>query len=179
MAATAAAQRGLDAEVAAMSLEDERSRRVEAEILAGEAMLKEREAYLQGLYTSFVPLWGGTLDGTPPEEEARGAEEGSKPTMWWKGADAPQIWAGPREPHRVPRPKPGLRFVPHARVLLDGLETQAVSVGRLSREYLALLGLPYESIRDMYEQVKSTLRCCLAGVEVWFTLGPCHVAHLW
>lgn len=195
--------------------------------------MRDREAYLRQLYTSFVPLWGKLWEEEPEEsgfdlqgaptamsrEEGRGrgeqetrcrereeVEDGSirnvngdpdgsaddhdedtarcegqqngdgsdhsitqqRPTMWWRGADAPHIWKGPPKPtvatagcHRSTSASgkltPGARFVPAERALLDGLEPQAVSVGRLSKEYLALLGLPHESIRDMYEKASAVV----------------------
>ena len=189
---------------------------VEDERLATEAALRDREAYLRQLYTSFVPLWGKLWEEEPEESEfelegastATSREEGrgrggqksrrvengesdhsiggrdddtargegqessndsdrsitqQRPTMWWRGADAPHMWKGPPKPtvgaagcHRSTSASgkltPGARFVPAERALLDGLEPQAVSVGRLSKEYLTLLGLPHESVRDMYEK---------------------------
>lgn len=192
--------------------------------------MRDREAYLKQLYTSFVPLWGSLweeepeesefeLEGAPTamsreeeragrEQKTRGREEvedgfifspnggadgctdghddnapgehqgtsnehdrsitQQRPTMWWRGADAPHIWKGPPKPpvaaagcHRSTSASgkltPGARFVPAERALLDGLEHQAVSVGRLSREYLTLLGIPHESIRGMYEKASATV----------------------
>ena len=204
---------------------------VEDEKKAAEALLREREAYLRQLYTSFVPLWGKLweeeseeskleVQSTTPGEEAstevgreereqktRGAREckddwnsnssddedgnssGSRqqrPTMWWRGADAPHIWKGPSKPaaavaawgcHRAGQASgklaPGARFVPAERALLDGLEPQAVSVGRLSREYLALLGLPHESIRDMYKKARVVLCCAVLCCAVLCCAVPC------
>lgn len=209
---------------------------IEDETLAAEAVLRDREAYLSQLYTSFVPLWGkyweegseaplqgleaqgerlaAVLGGDPrlEMEEAVGVEgdvddrhlnanfdddnvhldgvdrrdqtndDGEtkqRPTMWWRGADAPHIWTGPRKPGAAPasagrrrsattmngRLTPGARFVPAEQALLDGLEPQAMTVGRLSREYLTLLGLPYESIRDMFQKASAVrLLCCAFGV---------------
>lgn len=207
---------------------------VEDERLAAEKVLRDREAYLRQLYTSFVPLWGklweeepeefelapvdtpaetsrderrvggdqrarcreevgdgfisnhdgdadGTVDGHDDDAASGEDQENSngrsdrnvtqqRPTMWWRGADAPHIWKGPPKPtvaaagcHRSTSASgkltPGARFVPAERVLLDGLEPQAVSVGRLSKEYLTLLGLPHESIRDMYEKASIAVLC--------------------
>lgn len=116
---------------------------------------------------------GGSVDGLDDKARGQGRENSNegdrsitqqRPTMWWRGADAPHIWRGPSKPtvaaaagcHRSTSANgkltPGARFVPAERALLDGFEPQAVSVGRLSREYLTLLGLPHESIRDMYEK---------------------------
>lgn len=192
--------------------------------------MRDREAYLRQLYTSFVPLWGklweeepeeeafelgdaatatsreggrrgrerktrsreeveggssfnsdgeadGSIGGLDDEAQGNGQEISNehdrsitqqRPTMWWRGADAPHIWKGPPKPtvaatgcHRSTSASgkltPGARFVPAERALLDGLEPQAVSVGRLSREYLTLLGLPHESIRDMYEKASAAV----------------------
>lgn len=192
---------------------------VEAERLAAEAILRNKEAYLRQLYASFVPLWAKLWEEEPEESgfefedgptamwreegnggkgrETRGGEtikhgfrfnsdgeaDGNiddhdhkargkrqedsdesdrsatlqRPTMWWRGADAPHIWKGPPKPAVNGKLAPGARFVPAERALLDGLEPQTVSVGRLSKEYLTLLGLPHESIRDMYEKASSTV----------------------
>ena len=172
-AAAAEADRRLNAEIEAMAEEDRRSREVEGERRAAEAVVREREEYLRDLYTSFDPLWGAVAwendaaaskgiveDGAvvPVEGDGVEGENGNKPTAWWRGADAPHIWAGPKTPRlRAPRLSPGSRFVPHAQAVLDGLEPQAVSVGRLSREYLVLLGLPHESVQDMYDKASSAL----------------------
>lgn len=174
-AAAAEIQHRQDAEVAAMTFEDARSREVEDESRLAEAALRERAAYLRELYTSFIPLWAGMEHTVSQELEGAPGEGGGKmgrPTVWWKGADAPQIWAGPSVPYpRVPRLRPGSRFVPHARAVLDGLEPQAMSVGKLSREYLALLGLPHESIRGMYEQASALLYTYDAAVEIASVVG--------
>lgn len=228
---------------------------VENEKLTADAVLRDREAYLRQLYTSFVPMWGKLWDGESEEsalfelertktatlsgdnrgarrrrkqeigrrvaceddssavvngeddddggdankdhhgktqsqgqdqgQEKRNADKNNdgngngdstkqRPTMWWRGADAPHIWKGP--PTAVAaaagrRSTPGARFVPAERALLDGLEPQAVSVGRLSREYLALLGLPHESIRDMYEKVSECggSACLRSEPQNWST----------
>lgn len=161
-AAAAQAERQLGAEIAAMALEDQRSREVEAEKRAAETALREREAYLRDLYTSFVPLWGEETSDTSaagaPRGEGEGEEGGleNRRGVWWTGADAPKNWGGPSVPWpRLSKASPGPRFVPHAQALLDSLEPQHVSLGRLSREYLALLDLPHDSIRDMYDQVST------------------------
>ena len=163
-AAVAEADRRLRAEIEAMAEEDRRSQAIEAEKRAAETVIREREAYLRDLYTSFAPLWGAAAWDKNASEDVEdglvgvggaGVCEGEhgNPTEWWRGADAPHIWAGPKTPClRAPRLSPGSRFVPHAQAVLDGLEPQAVSVGRLSREYLVLLGLPHESVQDMYEK---------------------------
>lgn len=223
---------------------------VKDERLAAEAALRDREAYLRQLYTSFVPLWGKLWEGEPEEsgfelegaptvmsrEEGRGGgEKKTRPrekvadgsisnrngesdgsvdgqdddnargegqeksnktdrsitqqrlTVWWRGADAPYIWKGPQKPtvaaagcHRSisasGKLTPGARFVPAERALLDGLEPQAVSVGRLSKEYLTLLGLPHASIRDMYEKVSAAVLryypppCWVTKSKVYFFL---------
>lgn len=154
-------QRRIHAEITIMILEDERSREVESETRAAELVLKKQEEYLRDLYTPFVPLWGGVQNMGPEEEKEEtsggwGKEE--RPTIWWKGADARQIWVGPNEPwRRVPRFRPGSRFVPHARALLDGLEPQSVCLGKLSRKYLALLGLSHEAILEMYKKVSTLI----------------------
>lgn len=164
-AAAAQVQRQLDAEIVAMALEHQRSRKTEEEMRAAETALREREKYLRDLYTSFVPLWREETSGTSPvgvpreegeeEEGGEGIAEDRR-GAWWTGADAPKIWSGPSVPcPRLPKTRPGPRFVPHARALLDGLDPQHVSLGRLSREYLALLDLPHESIRDMYDKVST------------------------
>ncbi len=108
------------------------------------------------------------LDSAVDAEEGDGGRPQQRPTMWWRGADAPHIWKGPPDPAEAAaawgcrratpasgRLAPGARFVPAERALLDGLDPQPVSVGRLSREYLALLGLPHESVRDMYKKARS------------------------
>lgn len=206
--------------------------------------MRDREAFLQELYTPFVPLWADLWDeeagedseeddgwskqvGFQPSEggkvapiiageegrEQEGAEDevvgegggehddfdhpkqegdgvtsvaitctGSvkqKPTMWWRGADAPHIWKGPPTPKAAAaaakcrrvgggangKLTPGARFVPAERALLDYLEPQTMSVGRLSREYLSLLGLPYESVRDMFEKVRAAFVLCFVRVS--------------
>lgn len=202
-AAAAEADRRLNAEIESMAEEDRRAREIEDERRAAEAVVREREEYLRDLYTSFAPLWGaaawgnGTMGdggaatgsgGGADDDDGGGGAEGesaNKPTGWWRGADAPHIWAGPKTPRsRAPRPSPGSRFVPHAQAVLDGLEPQAVSVGRLSREYLVLLGLPHESVQDMYEKASSvTVRYVLpvipgpffCTIRTWFYC--CCVCH--
>ena len=42
---------------------------VEDERLAAQAVLRDREAYLRQLYTSFVPLWGKLWEEEPEESE--------------------------------------------------------------------------------------------------------------
>lgn len=172
-----------------MAEEDKRSQEVENERRAAEAITREREAYLRDLYTSFDPLWGAAAWGNaPPEDKPDGVTGGTggntggdtggntgggyrTPTGWWRGADAPHIWAGPKTPcSRAPRLTPGSRFVPHAQAVLDGLEPQAVSVGRLSREYLVLLGLPHESVQDMYEKVKEKQLCGVDAAYIFVSL---------
>lgn len=117
------------------------------------------------------------VDGRDQTNDDGGTKQ--RPTMWWRGADAPHIWTGPRKHGAAPAPAgcrrsattmngkltPGARFVPAEQALLDGLEPQAMTVGRLSREYLTLLGLPYESIRDMFQKASAVrLLCCAFGV---------------
>lgn len=161
-AAAAQVQRQLDAETVAMALEDQRSREVEEEKREAETALRERETYLRDLYTSFVPLWEEATSDTSPADAPLGEGEGEEGRAgdrrgaWWTGADAPKIWSGPSAScPQLPKARPGPRFVPHAQALLDGLDPQHVSLGRLSREYLALLDLPHESIRDMYDKVNT------------------------
>ena len=162
-AAAAEADRRLSAEIESMAEEDRRSQEIERERRAAEAVVRQREEYLRDLYTSFVPLWGAAAWDNASEGMGDGVvssdveDEPKKPTGWWRGADAPHIWAGPKTPClRAPRLTPGSRFVPHAQAVLDGLEPEAVSVGRLSREHLVLLGLPHESIQDMYDKASSS-----------------------
>lgn len=226
---------------------------VEDEKLAAEAVLRDREAYLRQLYTSFVPMWGrlweeeeeeleesafgledadattavsgddeegggrrrreqeigrrvggedddsnvdvndgGNTDGHHGKPQGQGQENNNtdnsndngnsnsnggtqqRPTMWWRGADAPHIWKGPPKAAAAASRKslPGARFVPAERALLDSLEPQAVSVGRLSREYLALLGLPYESVRDMYEKASAAVVGACVSSRIIAVLFP-------
>lgn len=175
---TATAKRRQDEETEAMALEDVYSRGREEKNRTVEAVRAEREAYLRELYTPFRRIWGGKHNVEPEENEEggqhtyiRGTHNGrddtcddedreGRPTMWWKGVDAQQIWRGPKPPpSNLAKPRPGPRFVTHAQGLLDCLEPQAMSMERLSREYLALLGLPYDSTRKMYEKVRQILKC--------------------
>lgn len=168
----AAAQYLRNAEISAKESENEQSRQLEAEKRAAEVASREHEAYLRELYTPFTPLWGWMWNTLSSEEGqcGEGSEDGggggSRPTTWWRGADAPQIWGGPRTPCRStskqrPRPRP----TPNADTDIDGLNMQTVSVGRMSREVLTLLGLPRESVRDMYEEGKRTVGDTDAVVE--------------
>lgn len=106
---------------------------------------------------------GGGGNGNGNRNGNGGNSTKQRPTMWWRGADAPHIWKGPPNTAAAGgagrRSTPGARFVPAERALLDSLEPQAVSVGRLSRKYLALLGLPHESIRDMLEKASAAVVC--------------------
>lgn len=163
-----------NAEISAKEREDERSRQLEAEKRAAEMASREREAYLQELYTPFTPLWGwmwNTLSSEDGEDQfGEGSEDGggggSRPTAWWQGADVPQIWEGPRTPYRsTSKQRERPRLTPNADTDIDGLNIQAVSVGKMTREVLTLLGLPRESVRDMYEQGKRTVRDTDAVVE--------------
>lgn len=161
-----------NAEITAKEREDERSRQLEAEKRAAEMASREREAYFRELYTPFTPLWGwmwNTLsseEGQCGEGSKDGGGGGSRSTAWWQGADAPQIWGRPRAPCRSTskqraRPRP----TPNPDTDIDGLNMQTVSVGKMTREVLTLLGLPRESVRDMYEQGKRTATDTEAVVE--------------
>lgn len=144
-------QRERDAEILAMSLEDDLSRQLTDARRVAELVLQEREAFLRELYTPFVPMHAAGMGETTKKED----EERHAP---WRGkdTDAPLIWSGPTGLcSRASKPTPGSRFVPYARAILDELETQPTSVGRLSREFLNLLGLPHACVRDMYKQASA------------------------
>lgn len=93
--------------------------------------------------------------GVEGEKKVKAGMEKRRAACWWKGADPPLVWGGPTvQCGWISKKWPVARFVPHARPVLDGLDTQPVSVGRPSREFLNLLSLPHESVRDMYNQVR-------------------------
>lgn len=128
-----------------MSLEDDRSRAVQDFWRTVEASRREKEAFLREMYTPFVPLeekcW-------PSGRTCLAGRESTSTNSGMQRNDSP--WA---LSHCTNRRVPESRLAPHTQAILDGIEPQPFSVGKLSREFLSLLGLPHESIRDMYKQV--------------------------
>lgn len=143
-------QRERDSEILTMSVEDELSRQLTVTRRAAELLLQQKGAFLRELYTPFVPM-DATVVGVTTGE---GKEQERHALRGWKDTDVPLIWGGPTGLFSGrSKATPGSRFVPYARAILDELETQPTSIGRLSREFLNLLGLPYACVRDMYKQV--------------------------
>lgn len=144
-----------------MTSEDARSRAIRDSKAAAEALRQDREAFLRELYAPFVPLRAEAYthhqEASAIKENGDLSERSGRRASRWKGvADTPLIRGRGKVPlPKAPKATPGPRFVPHAQAVLDSIDPQPVTVGRLSREFLNLLDLPHEAIRDIYNQVRA------------------------